>query len=133
MAVFLVCTDMVSPFPHAFRAQNIIDVDPLPRMNPSLHHIIHVAVEFAMLVAERRMVEDTIDVIQHLIRRNIGMLPGIDDPRGDILKDCCRNLARRLIENVGKMVFRKERMGRIRAVWIGPRFILMLAAGVDYA
>lgn len=86
-----------------------------------------------MVVAERRVVKDTVDVVQDLIHRDIGMLPGVDDTRSYVLKDRSCDLARRLIENVGKVIFREERMGGIRAMRVSPGLILVFAAGIDHA
>ena len=78
------------------------------------------------------MVKDTVDVIQYLLRWDFWMFPGIDDARGDILQDCSCNLTGRFVENIGKVVFRQERMGRIGAVGVGPRLVLVFPAGIDY-
>ena len=102
-------------------------------MSPPLHNIVHVAVKFAMVVAERRVVKDTVDVVKDLVHWDFGMLPGINDPWSYVLKDCGCNLTGRLVENVGKVVFREERMCGIRTVWVRPGLILVFAAGIDYA
>ena len=79
------------------------------------------------------MVEDTVDIIKDLVYWDFGMLPGIDDPRSDVLKDCSCDLARRFVQNVGEVVFREKRMGGIRAMWVSPGLILVFAAGIDDA
>lgn len=127
MAVLLIRAGMVFTSPHAFRAKNIVDVGPLMRMSPPLHNIIHVAVKLAVVVAERGVVKDAIDVFKDLVHRDFGMLPGIDDTRSDVLKDCSRNLPRNLIQDVGKVVFRKNGVSGIRTMGVSKSFILVFS------
>ncbi len=133
MAVLLIRADMVFTFPHAFGAQDFINMSRPMRLSPPLHDIVHVPMKLAMVIAERRVVKDTTDVVEHLVHRNVGMLPCINNPRSHVLKDCSSNLSRRLIQNVRKMIFGEKRVGGIRAKWVGPGLVLMLAAGINDA
>lgn len=133
MAMRLIRACVIFTLPHAFRAEDVVDMHPWMCTGPALYHIIHVPVKFAMVVPERRMMEDTIDIVKDLVHWHFGMLPGIDDPRSDILKNCRCDLACRFIQNIGKVVFREKRMGGIRAMWVSPGLILVFAAGIDHA
>lgn len=54
------------------------------------------------------MVENSVDIVHDLLDGDIGVLPGVDDTRSDVLQDGGGDVAGGLIEDVGKVVFRQE-------------------------
>jgi hypothetical protein len=75
--------------PDTIRAQNIIEActSVRPGVSPILDGLEHGPVCLIMHVAQGRMVEHTKAVVQDLLFRDLGMLPGIQHPRSDILED----------------------------------------------
>lgn len=98
---------------------------------PLLHDREHVSMELAVLVAKSWVVEHADDVVENLVHRDIGMLPCVDDARCDILKDGRSYLASWLIENVGEMVFGKQRVRRVGTGRVCPDFVLVTPTSID--
>ena len=127
-----VSADVVLARSHAVGAEEVIE----PRLvllagSPALDDVEHVAMEFAVLVSERGVVENSTDIIQDFMDRDIRMFPCEHDPWSYVLEDCGRELPCRLVENVGEMVFAEHAVGWIAAVWVRPGFVLVLPACVD--
>lgn len=101
-------------------------------IRPVLHYVEHVAMQFAVLIAQGRVVEDTADVIEDFMKGDVGVLPREDDARGYVLEDRGGNLATGFVKDVGKVVFAEHAVGWVAALRISPRLVLVLAACVDY-
>lgn len=101
-----VSADVVLARAHAVRAEEVIESRLiLLAGSPALDNVEHVAVEFAILVSERGVVENSGDIIQDFVDGDIGMFPREDDPWSYVLEDCGCDLSGRLVEDVGEMVF----------------------------
>jgi len=130
----IVFADVIFTMADALRAKNVVQFGATVwlREGPGLDNGEHVTVEFAMRVSNCWVVEHTDDVVEDLIDRNVWVFPGIQNTRGDVLEDCGSYFASRFIQNVGKVVFRREGVGGICAVRVGPGFVLVLSRGVNY-
>lgn len=80
--------------------KNVIKVFAAVVVRPVLDYLKHVVVDFAVRVAESRVVEDADDVAEDLVDGDVGMVPGVDDAGRDVLQDRHGDLASRCVENV---------------------------------
>lgn len=61
-------------------AQNMIELITIWLLvNPFLHCVEHVSVDLETLVSESWVMESSADITHHLINRDTGILPGIED------------------------------------------------------
>lgn len=75
-----------------------------PRLHPCLHCFEHAAMRFVVHVPQRRVVEDPDAVVQDLLLRYVGMIPGVQDARRGVLENRCRYVSGGLVEDVGEVV-----------------------------
>jgi hypothetical protein len=76
-----------------------------PNLGPTLDSLVHLAMEFAMRVSVHGMVEYPDHIIQHLVNRDIGMLPSVYNTWCDVLEDSCPNLTSWLVQVIREMIF----------------------------
>jgi hypothetical protein len=82
-------------------------------------------------VAQRWVVENLHAVIKDLVLGDVDVLPSVQNTRHDVLHDGRGDPSGGLIQNVGKVVLGEQRVGGVRAVRIGPWFVLVLARGIN--
>lgn len=75
--------------------------------------------------------EHSESVIQNLLYRDIGILPGKNNARCNVLQDSRCHLASWLIQYIGEVVFRQHGVSRIRTVSVRPRLVLVFATSVN--
>jgi hypothetical protein len=71
----------------ALRAQQIVQSVAWVTLvaNPVLHACEHVPVELKVVVSDRRVVKNAAHVVHDFILRYVGVVPGVDDARCDVL------------------------------------------------
>lgn len=75
------------------------------RTCPALDRTEHVSVQLAMMIPNCWVMEDSGNIIEDLLHRNVGVLPCIDYTWRDILENSGRDLTSRLVEDIGKVIF----------------------------
>ena len=70
------------------------------------------------------------DILRDLLGLYTVVVPGSDDGIDGVLDDSLSDLSCRLVQNKSEVVFRKERVGRIRGVRVVPNLFLVM--GVDH-
>lgn len=75
--------------------------------------------------------KDMHNVVHYLFHRDIDVLPGIQNPGSGIFEDLSGNIASRLIKDIGKVVLRQQRVCRVGAMRVSPRFILVLSRCIN--
>lgn len=83
---------------HRFGAQKVVEIFSAIVVCPLFDHFEHGVVHFTMRVSQCRMMEYTYAIVQNLIDRNIGVIPGIDDARSNVLQDSHGNLTSWLVQ-----------------------------------
>lgn len=126
---------VVLSFLDAFGAKDIVQLGASvrPRLNPRLDGFEHRSVGIVAHVAQGRMVEHLQAVLDDLMLGDVGILPGVKDARRHVPEDGGSDLAGRLVQNVGEVIFGQQRVGGIRASRIGPRLVLVLTRSVNDA
>ena len=99
--------------------------------NPVLHSLEHRAVGLIVHVPESGVVEDTHAVVQNFMFWDIDVLPCVEDPRGNVLQDSRAHLTSWLVQDVGEVVLRQERVSGIGAVGISPWLVLVFTRRID--
>lgn len=91
---------------HTLRAEDVVEARAAVRTgaHPGLHRFEHCAVHFVVHVPDGGMVEYAQAVLDNHMLVNIGVFPGVQDARSDILHNNGRNVTGRLVEDVGKVV-----------------------------
>ena len=120
---------------YTFGAEDIIQTraSVLPGVNPRFNRLEHGAMGIVAHVPNSWVVEHTQTVVDDLPLRDVGMFPGIQDTRSDVLHDRGCDVTGRLVEDIGEVVLGEERVRRVSASRIGPGFILVLARCIDDA
>ncbi len=121
---------LIPPRPHTFRREDIIQIaaSTWTATGPLLDSIEHVSMHLAVLVSRGGMVEDLHAVVQDLLDRDVGVIPRIHDAGRHELQDLACHLPGGLVEDIAEVVFAQHRVGRVRAVWVGPGFVLVFPA-----
>ena len=85
-AMACISANMILSCSNTIRVEKIVGLGAVVRIaDPALDNIVHIAVEFAAVIPEDWMVEHSGDIVEHLMDRNIGMLPRINNARSYVL------------------------------------------------
>lgn len=111
------------------RAEDIVQVSATvgARVSPVLNGLEHRSVGFIAHIPENGVMEYAQAVVKNFLLGNVGVLPGVKHTGSDILNNRRGNLSGGFVENIGKVVLGKQRVGGISAVWISPWLILVLS------
>lgn len=112
MGMLIVSPDMVLALPNTLGAEDLVKVSATirARMRPSLYSLVHIAVYFASIISDRRVVKHSKDILENLLHGYIWMLPGVNYTWCDVLKYTCCDHTSWFVENIGKVIFGKERV-----------------------
>jgi len=89
----------------ALSTKDLIEISTTVGSSPLFDNIEHVTMDFQISVADCRMMESPYHVFDHLLVRDFGMVPSINDTRCGVLKYAGGDLAGWFVKNVGKMIF----------------------------
>lgn len=112
MGILIVSPDMVLAMPDTLGAEELFKISAAirSRVRPSLDSFVHIALYFAMIISDRRVVEYPNDILKNLLHGYIWMLPGVNYAWCDVLKYSCCDLTSWLVEDVGKVIFGQKRV-----------------------
>lgn len=133
MGMLIVSPNMVLAPSNTLGAEELVKVSAAirARVCPLLDSFVHIAVYFASIISDRRVVKHSKDILKNLLHRYVWMLPGVNYAWCDVLKYTCRDLTSWFVENIRKVIFGKERVRGIRAMGIRPWFILVFTTCID--
>jgi len=80
--------------------QDLIQIGTTVGSSPLFDDLEHFAMDFDIPVANRRMMEGSYDVVNHLVVRDFGVIPSVDDSRCGVLKDARGYFSGRLVQDV---------------------------------
>lgn len=95
---------------HTLRAEDIVQAPAsvFPGVNPRLHSLEHGAMGIVAHVPDSGVVERTQTVVDDLMLRDVGVFPGVQDARSDVLHDRGRNVTGRFVQDIGEVVLGQE-------------------------
>lgn len=94
-------------------------------LHPSLDHIEHVSVYFDVAFSGCRVMKYLQAIIQHLLRGDVWVVPGVKHARSDKFEDLCSDLASWFVQDIAEMILTQHGVCWVGAVGIRPRLILM--------
>lgn len=115
----------------ALAAEYGVEIRALPATSPAFDDGEHGVVDLAAMVTSSWVVENTDDVVEDLVERDVRVFPCVENAGCDILEDSGGDLTGWFVKDVGEMVFGEKGVGRIGAVRVGPRFILVFSTCVN--
>ena len=128
-------TTVVFPGLDALGAEDVIEAAAAvgSGVGPGFDGLEHGAVGFVAHVPGGRVVEHLQAILQHLLLRHVGMLPGVQHAGSHVLKDRRGDVSGRVVEDVGEVVLGQQRVGGVGAVRVGPGLELVFARGINHA
>lgn len=99
---------VVVPSFHTLRTEDSVKITTAvwTRTSPILNNREHVLLDFAVRIADGRVVEGTKDIVKYLILGYIWMIEGVDDTRCDVLENTSSNFTRGLVQDIAEVVLR---------------------------